>query len=111
MAELAAGYDFAFYEHWVTDYIGHRGSLAEGRSVIERIDGVLGGLLDAWDDAAGLIVMTSDHGNLEDLSHKHHTPNQVPTLIIGDAREEFGANLTDLSGLAGRIEQYLKNEL
>ena len=65
------------------------GCLDEGRGVVERLDGVLGGLLEAWDDASGLIVITSDHGNLEDLSHKHHTPNLVPTLIIGDARREF----------------------
>lgn len=107
LAELATGYHFAFYEHWLTDYMGHRGSLDEGRAVIERIDGVLGGLLAAWNDAAGLIVITSDHGNLEDLSHKHHTHNPVPTLIIGDARREFGEGLVDLSGFVGAIERYL----
>ena len=106
MAELAATYQFAFYEHWLTDYMGHRGSLEEGRAVIERLDGVLGGLLEAWDDAAGLIVITADHGNLEDLSQKHHTPNLVPTVIIGDQRREFGEGLVDLSGLAGRVERY-----
>lgn len=106
MAELSANYGFAFYEHWLTDYMGHRGSLEEGRAVIERLDGVLGGLLGAWDDAAGLIVITADHGNLEDLSHKHHTPHLVPTLIIGDERWEFGSGLVDLTGFAGAIERY-----
>ena len=89
------GYHFAFYEHWLTDYIGHRGSLADGRAVMERLDAVLGGLLAVWDDAAGLIVITADHGNLEDLSQKHHTPNLVPTIIIGDHRREFGDGLVD----------------
>jgi hypothetical protein len=106
MAELAATYQFAFYEHWLTDYMGHRGSLEEGRAVIERLDGVLSGLLGAWDDAADLIVITADHGNLEDLSHKHHTHNQVPTLIIGDHRREFGEGLADLTGFAPAIEKY-----
>jgi hypothetical protein len=107
MAELASGYHFAFYEHWLTDYMGHRGSLDEGRAVVERLDAVLGGLLAAWDDAAGLIVITSDHGNLEDLSHKHHTHNAVPTLIIGDQRQAFGEGLVDLSGFAPASERYL----
>jgi 2,3-bisphosphoglycerate-independent phosphoglycerate mutase len=107
LAQLAQAYRFAFYEHWLTDYVGHRGSLDEGRAVVEHLDAVLGGLLEAWDDASGLIVMTADHGNLEDLSQKHHTANRVPTLIIGDARREFGAGLVDLSGFAGRIEKYL----
>ncbi len=107
LAELATTYRFAFYEHWLTDYVGHRGTFEDGRSVIERLDSVLGGLLSAWDDAGGLIVITSDHGNLEDLSQKHHTANQVPTLIIGDQRRAFGEGLVDLSGFAGPIEQFL----
>jgi 2,3-bisphosphoglycerate-independent phosphoglycerate mutase len=106
LAELAAGYRFAFYEHWITDYAGHRGSLEEGCTVIERLDAVLGGLLEDWDDSNGLIVITSDHGNLEDLSHRHHTQNQVPTLIIGGARREFGDGLVDLTGFAGAIERH-----
>jgi 2,3-bisphosphoglycerate-independent phosphoglycerate mutase len=110
LAELAAGYRFAFYEHWLTDYVGHRGSLADGCAVLERLDGVLGGLLQAWDDSAGLIVITADHGNLEDLSHRHHTANRVPTLIIGDARREVGEGLFDLTGFAGSIERYLTSE-
>jgi 2,3-bisphosphoglycerate-independent phosphoglycerate mutase len=110
LAELAQGYAFAFYEHWLTDYVGHRGSLAEGRVVLETLDGVLGGLLEAWDDAHSLIVITADHGNLEDLGHKHHTLNLVPTIIIGQARAEFGEGLMDLSGLAPRIEKYLTND-
>ena len=107
LAELATAYSFAFYEHWLTDYVGHRGSFEEGRSVIERLDGVLGGLLAAWDAADGLIVITADHGNLEDLTQKHHTANRVPTLIIGDQRRPFGEGLVDLTGFAGAIERYL----
>ena len=107
LAELATSYSFAFYEHWLTDYMGHRGSLDEGRAVVERLDAVLGGLLATWDDALGLVVITADHGNLEDLSHKHHTHNLVPTIIIGDQRREFGEGLADLSGFAGPIERLL----
>ena len=107
LAELARAYRFAFYEHWLTDYVGHRGTFEEGRSVMEQLDGVLGALLEAWDFAQGLIIITADHGNLEDLSQKHHTANLVPTLIIGDQRQAFGEGLVDLSGFAGRIEAYL----
>jgi len=109
LAELATAYSFAFFGHWLTDYMGHRGSLEEGRAVIERLDGVLGGLLSVWDDANGLIVITADHGNLEDLSQKHHTSHLVPTFIIGEQRRAFGEGLVDLSGFAGAIERFLTN--
>ena len=68
---------------------------------------MLGGLLAAWDDAAGLIVITSDHGNLEALDHRHHTLNRVPTLVIGADRAAFSAGLTNLAHLAPAIERYL----
>ena len=97
LAALAAARAFSFFEHWPTDYAGHRGTLAEARTLLERFDAVLGGLLEAWDDAAGLVVITSDHGNLEDLSHKHHTLNRVPTFVIGAGRAAFAEGLADLT--------------
>ena len=107
LAKIAASYHFAFLEHWITDYVGHRGGLAEGRQALERFDGVLAGLLEAFDDQSGLIVITSDHGNLEDLTHRHHTASAVPTLLIGPDRQTFAAGLADLTGFAGAIERYL----
>jgi hypothetical protein len=97
LAELARARPFSFFEHWPTDYAGHRGELADARRLLERLDAVLGGLLEAWDDDAGLIVITSDHGNLEDLSHSHHTLNLVPTFVVGAARRAFADGLSDLT--------------
>lgn len=107
LAELAQGYHFSFFEHWITDYVGHRGDLAEARRVLERFDAVLGGLLEAWEDDAGLIVISSDHGNLEDLSHTHHTHHQVPTFIIGAQRHPFAQRLSDLTHFTPAILRIL----
>lgn len=106
LAQAARAYHFAFFEHWLTDYLGHRGTLAEGVRALETLDTVMAGVLEAWDDETGLIVLTSDHGNLEDLRHRHHTLNRVPTLVVGQARAEFRA-LTDLTGFAPVIERLL----
>ena len=54
------------------------------------------------------LVITSDHGNVEDLSHRHHTLNPVPTLVIGAARAAFGQGLSDLTHFAPAILSYLK---
>lgn len=107
LAELARNYHFSFFEHWITDYVGHRGDLAEARRVLERFDAVLGGVLEVWDDETGLIVISSDHGNLEDISHKHHTLHRVPTFIIGQARHTFAENLSDLTHLTPAIVRTL----
>lgn len=98
LARLSRQYDFAFHSHWMTDRIGHRGPFDRGVSLLESFDEVLAGILDDWDSAEGLVVVISDHGNMEDLSTRHHTTNDVPTLIIGDRAGAFAegyAALTD----------------
>ncbi|HEX5840056.1 MAG TPA: hypothetical protein VFY26_19625, partial [Anaerolineales bacterium] len=73
--------------------------------LMETFDGVLGGLVEAWDD--GLILVTSDHGNMEDLSTRKHTAAHVPALVIGDraGRDEFTRNLSDLIDIAPAIRK------
>jgi hypothetical protein len=107
LAELAGRHAFCFFEFWLTDYLGHRGTLAEAVALLDRFDEAFGALLDAWDDRAGLIVLTSDHGNLEDLTHRHHTRNLVPTLIVGDQRHAFAEGLTDLTHFAPAVTRVL----
>lgn len=106
LAEAAQEFEFALFEHWITDYVGHRGALSDGVAVMELFDQVLAGVLDAWDLGRDTVIVTSDHGNLEDLSHKHHTLNRVPTLILGADRAAF-AGVQDLTGLVPGIRQAL----
>ncbi|MBL8092656.1 MAG: hypothetical protein JNL73_00715 [Anaerolineales bacterium] len=106
LAAAAAEYDFALFEHWVTDYVGHRGALSDGIALVEQIDQVLAGVLDRWDLARDLVIITSDHGNLEDLGHRHHTLNRVPTFLIGAGRAAFD-DLHDLTGLVPGIRRVL----
>ena len=96
LARLARDCDFAFHSHWLTDRIGHRGTLSEGIEALERFDAVLAGVLEAWDDDAGLVVVTSDHGNMEDLSSRRHTLNQAPTVVVGRRAAEFAQDFKSL---------------
>jgi 2,3-bisphosphoglycerate-independent phosphoglycerate mutase len=109
LAELAGGNDFAFFEYWPSDYAGHHQDMAVACQLLESLDAVLGGLLDAWDEDAGLILLTSDHGNMEDLSIRGHTENKVPLLLVGPraARRRFVKDASDLTHIAPRIVQYL----
>ncbi len=107
LAALSQARTLTFFEHWITDVIGHRGPLARGVALLELFDGVMAGLLDAWDDAHGLVVITSDHGNMEDLTTRHHTENAVPTVVIGAARHTFADGLHDLTGITPGILRVL----
>ena len=110
LASLAKRYDFSLFEYWASDYAGHKQQMEDAISLMETFDGVLGGLTEAWDDD-GLILVTSDHGNMDDLSTRKHTPADVPALVIGDktARAEFTHDMTDLTQIAPAIWKTVMN--
>src|SRR3972149_215545 len=62
-------------------------------------------LAEAGAGEQGLILVTSDHGNLEDLSPRHHTNNPVPGLVIGAKalRQRFCQGLKDLCQITPAI--------
>jgi 2,3-bisphosphoglycerate-independent phosphoglycerate mutase len=109
LAALAWQRQFTFFEHWVTDVIGHRGPFERGVAILELFDQVMAGLLDAWDEDTGLIVITSDHGNMEDLGTSKHTENDVPTVVIGAARHLFADGLHDLTGITPGVLRVLRS--
>jgi len=110
LAALAQEYDFAMFDYWLSDYAGHKQDREGAHTLLESFDRVLGGLLSAWDEQQGIILVTSDHGNLEDLSTRRHPTNPVPALRIGrpDLRKSFSASLHDLAGIAPAILRLLE---
>jgi 2,3-bisphosphoglycerate-independent phosphoglycerate mutase len=105
LARLAMQYDFAFFEYWASDYAGHKQDMPWAVQQMETFDGVLAGLLESWDQDNGLILLTSDHGNMEDLSVRRHTHAPVPGLVIGrpEARKKFTAGMSDLTHVTPAI--------
>jgi len=59
----------------------------------------------APDDPQYLVLLTSDHGNLEDVSTKRHTRNPVPLFAWGDGAQEFVAATTGLTDVTRNILQ------
>lgn len=108
MGRLAASYDLAFFEFWSSDVAGHRQNRQDAIALLENFDQVLGGLLEVWDNSQGLILLTSDHGNLEALDTRRHTNNPVPALVIGNPaqRQKFTQNLTSLADVTPAILKF-----
>ncbi|MDO8753361.1 MAG: alkaline phosphatase family protein, partial [Anaerolineales bacterium] len=110
LAELAKQNDFSFFEYWASDYAGHKQDMPSAVQQLETFDGVLKGLLANWHNKDDLILLTSDHGNMEDLSTRKHTAAHVPLLLFGDKnkRSEFQKDIHDLTGIAPAINSLLK---
>jgi 2,3-bisphosphoglycerate-independent phosphoglycerate mutase len=94
---IAARHSFTLFEYWLTDYAGHGRDMAVAVETLERFDGLLGGVLEDFDHQECTLILTSDHGNIEDLSTKSHTRNPVPCLLAGRKHRELGANLKSLA--------------
>lgn len=109
LAALASALDFAFFEYWLSDYAGHGQDMTDALGLLTSLDEMLGGLLAAWDDDAGLILITSDHGNLEDLSTRGHTTNPVPAVVVGAAaaRRRMIPSLRSLPDVAPAVMRAL----
>lgn len=99
LATLARAYDFCLYEYFLTDKIGHLGGMDLAVAEVEKLERFLTAVLDHADLCSTLVVVCSDHGNLEDVSVMTHTRNPVPTMIWGvspDARAAI-RSLTDVT--------------
>lgn len=93
-------FDFVLYDYFYTDHAGHAQSMDEAVVVLQMLDDFLGGIFDGFDPKCMLLLITSDHGNIEDLSTRSHTRNPVP-LIVAGAKKEFvlsrSKNLTHIT--------------
>jgi 2,3-bisphosphoglycerate-independent phosphoglycerate mutase len=99
LGALARGQPFTLFEFFQTDLAGH-GRLPAAVEVLERFDAFLGGVLAETDPAETLILVTSDHGNVEDERTAGHTGNPVPALLVGAAAGRVAGRLRTLTDLA-----------
>lgn len=83
LAQLSAPYDFALFEHFLTDLAGHAAERDEAERIVRTLDAFLESAVEYLDLENTLLILTSDHGNFEDLSHRRHTARPVPGLLVG----------------------------
>ena len=95
------------YEHFLTDLAGHARDMARAALVLENLEAFLDGLLSHLDLVSHLVVLASDHGNIEDLSTKQHTLNCVPTLLWGERAAGVAAGIRNLADISPAILRHL----
>ena len=103
LAELAAEYRFTLYEHFITDKIGHNQDFERARIHLPPLAEFIRETLSRIDLENTTLILTSDHGNIEDLSVRNHTLNDVPTIIWGRKKEETASRIKDLTDITPAI--------
>lgn len=110
IARLIDEYDFVMYEFPFTDEAGHNQDFELALEYISRIERFLDSLLTTLDLCKHLVILTSDHGNIEDLSVKTHTLNKVPTIIWGKGKEKVASEIKSLLDITPAIIKYLTDQ-
>ena len=105
--QLAQNYHFVFFEHWLTDLLGHRAQLDAAIANFQTFDRFLAGLLAAADLEQTLIIVSSDHGNVEDCTHGKHTENPALTLLVGAEHRAWGEHVRALTDFVPLIKEFL----
>jgi bisphosphoglycerate-independent phosphoglycerate mutase (AlkP superfamily) len=67
-------------------------------------------LIAGLDLARTTLLLTSDHGNIEDLASRNHTRNLVPTMIWGRHRNRIAERVRSLADITPAIVDVLTGE-
>jgi hypothetical protein len=103
LARIAASNRFTLYEYFITDKIGHSQDFVAAGAVLPALAEFVCILLSNLDLDRTTVILTSDHGNIEDLSTRNHTLNDVPTLVWGRDRHEIAKRIQTLADITPAI--------
>ncbi|OGI12385.1 MAG: hypothetical protein A2Y40_03700 [Candidatus Margulisbacteria bacterium GWF2_35_9] len=106
LARLTNDHDFVLYECFLPDLIGHKRNHENAQTFL--------GIFDRFLEACSLyssknnttILISSDHGNMEDLTTGGHTYNPVPLIAIGNDAKYF-AHINAITDVCDSIVRVL----
>jgi 2,3-bisphosphoglycerate-independent phosphoglycerate mutase len=106
-------YDFVVVNYANPDMVGHTGVWDAAVEAAQVIDGCLGRICERVLEADGALIITADHGNIEEMRDERgepqtkHTTAPVPLVLVGERWRE--AHLRDgiLADVAPTICQLL----
>ena len=88
LAAIVRRYDFTLFEFFQSDVAGHSMDYARACAALRTYDRFLASIVRFTEAMGVTLVMTSDHGNIENISERGHTLNPVPFVAFGP-KEEF----------------------
>lgn len=102
----SGNYPFLVVNFANPDMVGHTGFMEAGVDAIQSVDEAFGRLLESTRKVKGTLVVTADHGNIEQMidlktgePHTAHTTNPVPLIVADFSGKLNGAGLS-----AGALE-------
>jgi 2,3-bisphosphoglycerate-independent phosphoglycerate mutase len=103
LARIVSENRFTLYEYFITDKVGHAQDMEAAKVVLKNLARLIRGVLTAIDLDSTTVILTSDHGNIEDLSSRNHTLNAVPTIVWGASRQQIARRIKSLADITPAI--------
>lgn len=109
-------YDLIIVNYANGDMVGHTGVLPAAVKAVETLDACLGRLEAAITSAGGVMLVTADHGNCENMkdaeggAHTSHTLNVVPTVLVNPPTWVGGLRPGRLSDVAPTLLRLMNVE-
>ena len=100
---IAMENDFTLYEFFQTDVSGHSMDYARACAVLRTYDRFLAALVRLVEAAGITLVMTADHGNVENVSDRGHTRNPVPFIAFGPRAGDLLAAVSSLEDVTPAV--------
>jgi len=100
---IAMENDFTLYEFFQTDVSGHSMDYTRACAVLRTYDKFLSALVRMTEAAGITLIMTADHGNVENISDRGHTLNPVPFIAFGPKSDVLLASVNSLEDVTPAI--------
>lgn len=108
LIKKSQGFDLILHEYYLSDKAGHSQNARQAASVLSTYDRFLMYLIENKKPTT-TVILSSDHGNVEDLSTKTHTFNKVPLYANGPAAQSFASaeSILDVTpGILASLQPY-----
>ena len=103
VAEATNRYDFILYEYFKSDKAGHNQDMPLAIAEIQKLGRFVFDFFNRIDLTETIVILTSDHGNIEDLSTKSHTRNPAMTITWGANKNQIAGKLKSITDLTPAI--------
>jgi 2,3-bisphosphoglycerate-independent phosphoglycerate mutase len=110
LAAIVANNRFTLYEYFITDKVGHAQDFPAARMIVQNLARMIRRVLDQIELNSTTMILTSDHGNIEDLSTRSHTLNLVPTIVWGAQNRNVAGRITALTDITPAIVHRLTQD-
>ena len=105
LARLDSGkYDVVILNYANCDMVGHTGVFSAAVAAVEAVDTCAGKVIDKVTSMGGIVLLTADHGNADQMAAADgspftaHTTNPVPFMVIGrECKLREGGRLADIA--------------